>query len=75
MGLGEKGRVDLSEVIRDQLYFAPLHWTEDSVVLFALPQPDTAFCIDDELNPKVKETVTKVSSLEDVDNDDLCDWI
>ncbi|CAM6084333.1 unnamed protein product [Calypogeia fissa] len=49
MGLGEKGRVDLSEVIRNRLYFAPLHWTEDSVVLSALPRPGTAFCIDDEL--------------------------
>jgi hypothetical protein len=49
MGLGEKGRVDLSEVIRNRLYFAPLHWVEDSVVLSALPRPGSAFCIDDEL--------------------------
>ncbi|BBN20019.1 hypothetical protein Mp_8g15730 [Marchantia polymorpha subsp. ruderalis] len=49
MGIGEKGRVDLSEVIRNRLYFAPLHWTEDSVVLSALPRAGTAFCIDNEL--------------------------
>ncbi|CAM6089851.1 unnamed protein product [Calypogeia fissa] len=49
MGLGEKGRVDLSEVIRNRLYFAPLHWTEDYVVLSVLPRSGTAFCIDDEL--------------------------
>ncbi|KAL2610233.1 hypothetical protein R1flu_028806 [Riccia fluitans] len=49
MGIGENGRVDLSEVIRNRLYFAPLHWTEDSVVLSALPRAGTAFCIDNEL--------------------------
>ena len=54
MGVGSEARgeerVDLSEILKEKLYFAPLQRVEDSsAVVQCLPKPTVSFNIDSEL--------------------------
>lgn len=54
MGLGsqpEEDRIDLSEILKEKLYFAPLMRAEDSAVVQCLPKPAACFSVDNELVP------------------------